>query len=516
MMVSCRGKEGFSGLTKKTQQNSDLRETRFGIGIVQGCSARGSQCRRGIILPVMLLLFALLSMAALGFAFTVRADYMAQRTREKMMQARMAAMSGLEAGALALRVKFADSAYWSDNAALFFDHSIEQNMATNTQVSPTSWRYSLVATNFDNQDVPRFGCTDEASRVNINVASPDQLRRLISKVAPTGSVETLVQCILDWRESGTSPRALGAKDVYYERLDEPYRCKKAPFDSLEELLLVKGVDGTLIFGEDMNRNGLLDANENDGETSMPLDNGDGIMDRGLAPYITVYSREPEVCDSNAFMPRVNITMLPDGARGKVRDEIIDFIKKAIKAKAKFGKSPASLLGMTVKSGDTTLTSPVTLEDMPAVMDCLTTGYHVYKDGFVYGRININTASRTVLQTIGKLSEEEIDLILKVRSQLDAERKKTIAWLVTEKALSEEQFKEVAHLFTARSYQFTMESIGYNDYDGLQCRLQAVLELRLPRVQYVYFRDLSEFGRCYNFKKLKEGNTVVQQNVSAGR
>jgi len=166
--------------------------------------------------------------------------------------------------------------------------------------------------------------------------------------------------------------------------------------------------------------------------------------------------------------------------------------------------------MQVGKGGSTFVSPATEEDLPAVMDLLTTGYHVHDDGFVYGRINVNTASRTVLGTIGKLTPEEIDAILSVRNRLTDEARKTTAWLVTEKVLTLDKYKEVAYLFTARSYQFTVESIGYGDYDGLQCRLQTVMELRLPRVQYVYFRDLTEFGASYRLGEFEQDDVIVTQ------
>jgi type II secretory pathway component PulK len=325
----------------------------------------------------------------------------------------------------------------------------------------------------------------------------------------------MVAAILDWRESGTTPRNGGAKDEYYLSLAQPYHCKQAAFDTVEELLLVKGITGSILFGEDMNRNGILDPNENDGKKSLPLDNGDGILDRGIYPYVTVYSRESDVADSDPYQPRINIKTWPEEALKTMlpkyfRTEVVDFIVKAKKAKADFGESPASLLGMEVKDGDNTIPNPVTAEDMPDIMDYLTTGYHLHEDGYIYGRININTASRTVLRTIGKLTDSEIEAILTTRSRLDSSAKKTVAWLLTQNVLPEEKFKQVAYLFTARSYQFMMEALGYCDTDAAQARIQAVMELRLPRVQYIYWRDLSNLGRAYNIGEFDKTKISVGQ------
>jgi hypothetical protein len=54
---------------------------------------------------------------------------------------------------------------------------------------------------------------------------------------------------------------------------------------------VRGVTPALLFGEDTNHNGILDPNENDGATTLPLDNADNILQRGWSAFLTVYSRE---------------------------------------------------------------------------------------------------------------------------------------------------------------------------------------------------------------------------------
>jgi type II secretory pathway component PulK len=470
---------------------------------------RHKTVRHGIILPVVLVIFVLLGLLAIGFAFSTRAEYNAITAEANMIQARNCAMSGLEMGALLLRQKFADSSVWYDNPTLFRDQPVEETSSGNFDEKKTNWRYSLVACNFDSQDNVRFGITDEASKVNINTASEDQLRRL------PGITPEIAAAIMDWREEGNEPRSNGAKDSYYQSLPQPYSCKKAAFDTVEELLLVKGMTGDILFGEDINRNGILDANENDGKKTLPLDNSDGTLNRGLYPYVTVYSRESDVSDSDPYQPRINIqewpsdilkTMLPK----YLRSEVVDFIVAAKKAKADFGESPANLLGLEVKDGETTISNPVTVEDMPDIMDYLTTGYHLHEDGYIYGRININTAPRTVLETIGKLTDTEIDNIISVRSRLDSESRKTVAWLLTQNVLTEEKFKQVAYLFTARSYQFMMEALGYSDVDAVQARIQAILELRLPRAQYIYWRDLSGLGRSYNIGEITSSKTVIKK------
>lgn len=54
--------------------------------------------------------------------------------------------------------------------------------------------------------------------------------------------------MIDWRTTSTTPSTNGAKSEYYNTLSPPYDSKNGPYDSVEELLLVKGVTPTILFG----------------------------------------------------------------------------------------------------------------------------------------------------------------------------------------------------------------------------------------------------------------------------
>ncbi len=103
--------------------------------------------------------------------------------------------------------------------------------------------------------------------------------------------EDVVNSILDWIDSDEDIRTGGAEAEYYSTLAVPYEPRNAPMESIDELLMIQGVTPQLFYGEDANRNGVLDPNENDGDSLPPNDNGDGILDIGWRDYFTVASRE---------------------------------------------------------------------------------------------------------------------------------------------------------------------------------------------------------------------------------
>jgi type II secretory pathway component PulK len=60
----------------------------------------------------------------------------------------------------------------------------------------------------------------------------------------------LVDCIVDWLDENDQEQPFGAESSHYESLDPPMKCKDGPMDSVEELLLVKGFDKKILYGDD--------------------------------------------------------------------------------------------------------------------------------------------------------------------------------------------------------------------------------------------------------------------------
>ncbi|MGB0717391.1 MAG: type II secretion system protein GspK, partial [Phycisphaerae bacterium] len=166
------------------------------------------------------------------------------------------------------------------------------------------YRFSLVADNpLDDEDLVRFGITDESSRLHLNMATEAQLTTLFSRAVgedPDINVPEVVAAILDWRDSDSNPRGLEAdtEGDFYQTLPIPYDVKNGNFGTVEELLLVKGVTPEVLYGEDFDRNGLLTPNEDDGEETFPEDNQDGQLNQGLYPYLTTISYETNVSNDN--------------------------------------------------------------------------------------------------------------------------------------------------------------------------------------------------------------------------
>ncbi len=268
--------------------------------------------RRGVILPVVLFILLLVGLLAAMYSFRVHADASALYSVSARMQTRLAAEAGIDRVKLLLRTARYDMGQWYHNPdelhrIIVWAHDRDANTwGTNEELGEGAmvYRFSIVADDpTDDERYVRFGITDESARLNLNQATGEQLVALIQAVFPEDqgiNAREIVAAILDWRDKDSAPSGEtgDTEGDFYRDLEKPYRVKNGPFDTVEELLLVKGVTGYLLYGEDYDRNGLLTPNEDDGDLSFPPDNQDGILNRGLYPYLTVHSREDDVSNAN--------------------------------------------------------------------------------------------------------------------------------------------------------------------------------------------------------------------------
>ncbi|NWF51614.1 MAG: general secretion pathway protein GspK [Nitrospirae bacterium] len=140
---------------------------------------------------------------------------------------------------------------------------------------------------------------DESGKIDINIitdANSDILRNLLKNLEiPEDDANTIVDCILDWKDADDLLHLNGAEDDYYMSLPNPYKTKNANFDTLEELLLVKGITQEILYGDKERR--------------------------GLIEFITINSNRSQI-NINAA-PKEVLMALP-GMTPEIADAIIDY------------------------------------------------------------------------------------------------------------------------------------------------------------------------------------------------
>ncbi|MFH1834057.1 MAG: hypothetical protein ABH877_03445, partial [bacterium] len=316
--------------------------------------------RRAVILPVVLMVLLLLGLLCAIFAFRVNADLSSTHAVAYRLQTRLAAEAGVERVKLLLREARFDVDRWYNNPdelhriLVWVEDYDTTELGTNEEFSEgaMAYRFSIVADDpTDDEDRIRLGITDEASKLNLNTATEAQLRILVQAAVGEENEEInpqqIVNAILDWRDPDQRARGEDGdtEGDYYRRLPRPYGVKNGDFDTVEELLLVKGVTGQILYGEDFDRNGLLTPNEDDGDETFPPDDQDGVLNRGLYPYLTVLSSESDVNNDNR--QRVYLYGDADVLRTELSlafpedPDVVDFVVQATRSTGGASGGPAN-------------------------------------------------------------------------------------------------------------------------------------------------------------------------------
>jgi type II secretory pathway component PulK len=250
---------------------------------------------QGIIFVTALGIIIILTGLVLVFAQAMRTENLASANRRSDADA-----DAIEHGAEQW-VQAQVDAYTTDAM------TITQIPAQGIQVG--SGYFWILQSDADSDQDQLFGITDESGKLNINRATAAQLMAL-----PCVMQQNVADAINDWRNPANNPTPDGAETNYYESLPEPYQCKNGFFDTVEELLLVEGVTPQLLWGNDFNRNGILEtAERNAGGSNIGSFTGGGSGDdgRGIFSYLTCYSTQPAARGRPAATGLVNINTASD-------------------------------------------------------------------------------------------------------------------------------------------------------------------------------------------------------------
>ena len=330
----------------------------------------------------------------------------------------------------------------------------------------------ILRPSLDDDRTRSFGIVDEASKINLNSASMDTLLKL------PGMTSELAAAIIDWRDADSQVSPAGAESEYYLLLPDPYHCKNAPFETIEELLLVRDASQQLLFGEDTNRNGVLDVNENDAANSAPPDNNDNHLDRGLMDYVTVYSVEPNTTlsgDARVNVNDVDTQALSALLREVVPDDRFFLMMDRIRRQRPF----RNILDFHFRVG-------LTVQEFKPIADRLTTSG---EQGLV-GRVNVSTAPRQVLLCLPDLDEADVDALLQKRADPSSDLS-SIAWVA--EALPQEKAIAVGGHITSRSFLFSADIVAVSGDGRAFRRYRLVLDSRQSPPRVIYRKDLTHLG-----------------------
>ncbi len=322
-------------------------------------------------------------------------------------------------------------------------------------------------------DQPYFGLVDEASKLNLNAP---WLTVEVLMYLPHMTSE-LAASIIDWRDADSEVTdGGGAEDETYQRRSPAYRCKNAPFESVEELRLVNGAYLELLYGEDANLNGVLDPNENDSDASAPPDNRDGRLDAGFFEYFTLHSREPKLDQYGSN--RLDVATLNNQA---AQEELQALLGNA-------GVANAEEILNRVRNQTATsvlhfyILSQMTAEEFAKIETSLTSTN--------LGLVNVNTASEAVLTCIPGIGLDKAPTLVSYR-QSNRDRLNTIAWV--KEVLDEASAIQAGRYFTGHTYQYTADIAAVGHHGRGYRRAKFIFDTSEGPPMIRFRQDLTHLG-----------------------
>jgi general secretion pathway protein K len=406
---------------------------------------------KGLVLVAVLWIIAVMMAIAALVGQTGRLNMKMAVTATDEVRCKWACRAGTESAIaiLADDPKTSDclSDLWSDNDKDFNDVVLER------------CRYSVLV-------------LDEAGKLNVNTVTKEQLMAL------PYMEEYIADAILDWRDADDEPRAQGAEAGYYENLPIPYKIRNGPLRTIRELLQVKGVTEELLYGEDTNLNGKLDANEKDRDLSPPPDNGDEILDQGWIAYLTCYSYEKNVDgDGNQ---RININQADQkqlesqlGIKSSQAKWIVDNRGGGYKSIADLISDNSPKTSGQGAAGGQNQSEPIDLQTFGQMADKIT----IVTQDKIPGKVNINTAPKEVLVALfgGDDSAEQLAHTVMANRLSQLYGFQSIGELLNQESMSIEKFKAIADQITVRSDVYTIRCFATADTSGAQMQTECVVD-----------------------------------------
>ena len=200
--------------------------------------------QRGIALLMVLWVLTILMVIVFSFSYLARTETFSSRAFKEGWENKFLAEAGIERAIM----------------ELFYRKQNPPNLGEEEQ---ESWRIDgTEQVGVLGGGYYRVRLVDESGKIDLNLAPEVILRNLINSLNLPGEdkdllVNTIVDSILDWKDPDDFHRLQGAESDYYQSLPHPYKAKNGNFDTVEELILVKGITPEILYGNDQ-KPGLVD------------------------------------------------------------------------------------------------------------------------------------------------------------------------------------------------------------------------------------------------------------------
>lgn len=350
-----------------------------------------------------------------------------------------------------------------------------QDQSLFEQVPVGDGYFWVVRPDYRDPTLPAFGLVDESSKLDINATSDDLLARL------PGMTQALGDAIRQWRTPMGPNNSGDANDDPYQGRDTPYRAKRAPFETVEELLLVDGVTPELLYGMGSAVPlGLSDAGLRRDRSAAY----EPVQAHGLFDYLTIWSGSSSAASSTTSSPRINIES------GRQRDALRALLIEVLGQQR--GAGAARLFpGRREDFGDLFSFASrlkLTADELQKLEPRISVGN---ANRVLAGKVNVNQAPRDVLLCLNGMNDQRVDALLSRRPSAVAANPISIAWVYD--VLGEEA-RQIGNALIGQGSQYSADMVAVSGNGRAFKRVRIVIDTTgeaPPRI--VYRRDWTDRG-----------------------
>lgn len=482
----------------------------------------------GLVLILVMIVVAMISLAGMSFVALMSTENKAVHLRGEELQVEYLLGSGEEN--IKALLELTDPQRRDAGGVTSNRERFRGVLVVGDEKSPRQGRYSVFSPIPDGDSATgvRWGLDNESARLNLAALPqwerrrPGSARRALLKLPRM--TESVADAILDWIDPDSSPRPVGAEADYYAGLSLPYAPRNAVPACIEELLLVKGVTRTMLFGEEMLAGAGVskagpqrstDASTSDeppwaslltlysgernltsqGKSRIDLNQENlntlyrrltAVLSEEQARFVVLYrqfgpSNDPTASDSGATDRAVKLDFQQPG---RVRlESVLDLVGIRVTATAP-GESRPTVVESPFQN------EPVAMSGyLPKLLDQTT----VESDAVIRGRVNIDLAPREVLAAVPGMDDAVAERILASRRAADTAERRHVAWPLTEGLLDLAAMKALLPYVTTGGDVYRAQIVGFFDASGPAARAEVVIDATRSPVRRVYWKDLSLFG-----------------------
>jgi len=247
--------------------------------------------RSGSALILVLWVIALLSVIISGFAFDMHVESRIVSYLRRKLKVEYLARAGIEEAKMLLQ----------HSAAIKGVNDTEEDKSEDWYAPAKRLKQGYAVIGYTDQlgdGTISIDIVPEPARRNVNQLKDEDWERIFTVAGvPEERWSVLIDSFNDWRDADDTPNLNGAEtDDYYARLEPPYKAKgrkgkAATVDTVEELLLIRGFDRSILYGGPVQ----------EGETN-------GAPMTGIADLLTALPESGSQVNINAAGKRVLMTL----------------------------------------------------------------------------------------------------------------------------------------------------------------------------------------------------------------